>query len=419
MTMLEYKTKSEIATENSVDVQKIRALLGEDVLLLHWSLGTKGERRNWKHLTIDAMSDATYIETLSKGNVGVALGEVSNGLCAIDIDRDELVVPFLDCNPLLADTLQTHGARGRVFWVRLSGEYPDKFDLKSCYDSSPRETSGEFRSRGHQSIIAGIHPVTNQPYQFIVEAKPVVIDFGAIVWPEEFGALSRSGNTLEEEGAKDAEATFVSSVSSVQSESASVKVFTLEELVARTRATKSGQSDRLLFTLARGVKTLELRHATKYTPQYLRYIFGMWYDRSKDVLRPNESKEDYLFKFLRDHAGAKFPLGNGAIAKAAKLTLEMPLPPEAFRYKKPERRLLVGLCWQLQIINGKEPFFLSGRDAGRFLNHKNHTTAADWLIALCQDGVIREVKKGGPETMKATRYFYLSEDQKEKVITDL
>lgn len=159
-------------------VAEIRDLLGHDVLLLAWPSGSKGEKRKWGHLTVADMTPA-YLKTLGAGNIGVALGKVSGNLVALDVDADELVEPFLTANPFLNGTLQTHGARGRMFWLRMAGAFPAKtMKLKT----TSGENCGEFRSHGSQSIIHGIHPKGN-PYQVVNMAKPLVVDFANIVWP--------------------------------------------------------------------------------------------------------------------------------------------------------------------------------------------------------------------------------------------
>jgi hypothetical protein len=122
----------------------------------------------------------SYLAKLGAGNIGVALGEVSGGLCAIDLDDDELVQPFLTLNPHLAGTLQTHGARGRVFWLRFNGDYPQRTIKLKTHSSAE---VGEFRSNGSQSIVWGIHPATQRPYQFVVKQPAVAVEFSAITWP--------------------------------------------------------------------------------------------------------------------------------------------------------------------------------------------------------------------------------------------
>ncbi len=120
-------------------VAELKELLGELVVFIGWPRGVKGTRRKWKHLRPEDMTPA-YLSKLPRGNIGVALGEVSGGLCAIDLDSEELVQPFLAVNAHLSETLQTHGSRGCVFWIRLIGKYPDHtFKLSTV----PRK-SGQF-----------------------------------------------------------------------------------------------------------------------------------------------------------------------------------------------------------------------------------------------------------------------------------
>src|SRR5690242_9646844 len=107
------------AIASSDPVKELRDLLGHDVLLLPWPRGSKGGKRKWGHLTIAAMSDPAYLEELQLGNIGVALGQKSGGICTIDIDADDQVEPFLAANPRLASTLRTHAWRGCNLWIRV------------------------------------------------------------------------------------------------------------------------------------------------------------------------------------------------------------------------------------------------------------------------------------------------------------
>jgi hypothetical protein len=103
-------------------VSELKELLGSPVVFIDWPKGVKGAKRKWGNLTVADMTPE-YLAKLQDGNIGVALGEKSCGLLAIDIDDDALVEPFLALNSHLSGTLQTRGARGRVFWVRANGEY--------------------------------------------------------------------------------------------------------------------------------------------------------------------------------------------------------------------------------------------------------------------------------------------------------
>ena len=149
-------------------------------LLLPWPASSKGGRRKWKHLQLSDMDEGSHLAKLAKaGNIGVALGEVSNGLVTIDLDQDSYVDAFLGANPLLTKTLRTRGSRGCNIWVRCSGEYPPSRKLKN----SSGEEVGEWRADGNQTIITGTHP-EGMPYRFEAENPVITIAYEAIIWPE-------------------------------------------------------------------------------------------------------------------------------------------------------------------------------------------------------------------------------------------
>jgi hypothetical protein len=125
------------------------------------------------------MSDQAYIAKLATGNIGVAQGDVSNGLCSIDLDIDNEVTGFLALNPILATSLRTKAQRGCNVWFRVIG--------KHCPTAKIKMTNGhkwgEVRGNGAQTIIYGKHP-SECDYTFVVEAPPVSIKLTEIVWPE-------------------------------------------------------------------------------------------------------------------------------------------------------------------------------------------------------------------------------------------
>src|SRR5713226_5528040 len=96
-------------TANNNKVERLLALLGPAVLL-PWPSGSKGCNKKWKHRLLTDMNDATYLAKLDKaGNIGVALGKVSNGLVTIDLDNGKSADDFLQANPRLRHTLCTRG----------------------------------------------------------------------------------------------------------------------------------------------------------------------------------------------------------------------------------------------------------------------------------------------------------------------
>jgi P4 family phage/plasmid primase-like protien len=161
-------------------VTELRDLLGQDAVLLPIHLREKGPRiPGWQHLSLDRMNDEAYLAQLRAGNIGVLLGDASGGLCAIDIDADDQVEPFLALNPRLASTLRTRGARGAQLWVKIVGEYPKLTKLKT----RDGDDWGEWRCDGGQSVIHGVHP-DGMNYRRIVDEPPIEVAFDEIHWPE-------------------------------------------------------------------------------------------------------------------------------------------------------------------------------------------------------------------------------------------
>ncbi|MCH8807867.1 MAG: hypothetical protein IH986_17515 [Planctomycetes bacterium] len=98
------------------------------------------------------------------------------------------------------------------------------------------------------------------------------------------------------------------------------------------------------------------------------------------------------------------------MAQILKRAKDSVYPKAAERYELPALRLLVALCRELQRAAGDAPFYLSCRTAERLLG-VNHMKAWKWLAGLTNDGVLREVEKGGQAgtARRATRYRYVAD----------
>jgi hypothetical protein len=389
-----------------VNVSELRELLGRDVLLLAWPRGSKGTKRKWGRLTVADMTPA-YLKKLERGNIGIALGEKSGNLIALDVDADEMIQPFIAANPFLKTTLQTHGARGRVFWFRMRGEYPratKKLKTHSDVDC------GEFRSNGSQSIIHGIHP-GGTTYEIVHHAKPVSVEFTSIIWPTEISnppkletellasdTERQSDGVTEEQRNKETDVTDAIGCISVH------VCLTIDDAVQLALPSKTHQNNDRLFTLARAVKSLEIQSG-KFTPAQLREVFSRWFNLAAEFLRPEQTREDYMIQFLNAYASAKVPLGEGVISQAWKSAQEKPLPTVAVEnFEDGRLRLVVALCRELQIIAGQEPFYLSARTVQQLLKQDGHATAARWLRSLCVLQILTEIEKGSGA--RASRYRF-------------
>ena len=392
-----------------MSVSEWRALLGYDVLLLPWPKGKKGTKRKWGDRTVADMTP-DYLAKLELGNIGVALGVKSGNLVALDIDDDALVDRFLEENPFWNGTLQTRGARGRVFWVRMTGIYPQ---VTKVLKTLSGEDCGEFRSNGSQSIICGIHPSGN-PYQVVKMAKPLVVDFCTIVWPEEIRTPPILETILPITATEEAEEPEDTEDTKDTDESDEVApwifaVHSVEDALRASTPTAPNQNYRLALVLARAVKALEKQAGKIFTPQEHRNIHKKWLALAAQFLRPGQSKEDYFMEYLNAYKLAKYPLGSLVVAQAVEAAKKSPIPPTALVWvDSSDVRLLAAICRELQNIAGKEPFYLSSRMVQKIYKHENHATGAKWLRSFCVMGVLTEVKKG--IGIRASRYRFNSTD---------
>lgn len=392
-----------------MSVTELRELLGSDVLLLRWPRGSKGTNKQWGHLTVANMTPA-YLQKLEDGNIGVALGRKSGNLVALDIDHDKMVQPFLTASPVLSNTLQTRGARGRVFWIRMAGNYP-AVTRKLRHNSGTE--CGEWRAgTNSQSIISGIHP-SGSPYKIICRAKPVSLEFSNIIWPVEISNPPRIEPELAvskwTEGTEVTEATKVADVT----EEADVivpagSVFSLIEsvdgAVKKCLPEKIHTNNDRLFDLARALLTLTAK-GIKHDPDE---VFELWYGRAKPLLRPELTKEDYYIEFMNACHRAKIPFGSQMVATAwerAKQNL-LPLPTKAAAWDNPERKLLLAFFREMQAAAGDKPFFVAGglRTCAKLLGHDSHSTVEKWIGAFCQLKFLKVAEKG--DSHRATRFHY-------------
>ena len=185
------------------------ALGGRPVLLRIPSGMKRPVDKGWDRLTWEDTQESFYQEALGEGNIGVSLGYrsvlVAMGetyhLCSIDIDECEQLEPFLELNPRLRGTLLTRGRRGGNLWVWvLKDSYPVFTKIKWASGeggADGRGAWGEWRADGvtaegkaaaFQTVIYGMHPEGIRYHRISEAAKPLLIDFREIVWPEGLAA---------------------------------------------------------------------------------------------------------------------------------------------------------------------------------------------------------------------------------------
>ena len=344
-----------------MNVNELRELLGNDVLLLHCKYRTKRPAGKWKELTVNAMADPAYLARLQTGNIGVALGQTSGGLCSLDIDSDDEFDAFVKQNEAICQTLATRGARGGNLWWRLQGVYPRLTPIKRA-----GVPWGEWRSDGAQTIICGQHPAGGQ-YRFLQRLKPLVIGFSQIKWPSNMtprlciepgeGVTESTQPTEFPKSPESTERTDDTDETDVNRSGNGVRLLlstvkTFEQALAAARTSLPGHNHERLFTLARGVKAVELTLGRPASETELRDLFNRWFAAAKPHLKKELSMDDYWFEFMEGYENVKHPLGTGVIEAAWIKTLTCAVPVEANQFEDMSLRRVVCLCRELWISRG-------------------------------------------------------------------
>jgi hypothetical protein len=346
------------------------------------------------------MDDAKHLAKLeTAGNIGVSLGEVSNGLITIDLDQDSYVDSFLAANPLLKNTLRTAAERGCNIWLRFRSEYP-----RSCYLTDPAGSKiGEWRADGNQTIIAGTHP-SGCAYRFVVEEPVIAIDYNAIIWPDTIlpphATESQRVRGVKREGEKE--------VVCVGDTCVQIQAFLSgNDLITQVAPTDYHQNNASLFKLGRLVKSYENAIGRPATHLELEFVFDRWCFHARRFWRPGLMRDDYYAEFLEAYGYARIGLDENPIELAVNRARSAPLP-ELQGFTDERVRLLAAVCREIQQITGTNPFFLPTRKLGKILG-VHYTRVALWLRVLQKPLRIiylapGEVRRRGGN--RSPRYFY-------------
>jgi len=400
-------------------VSYVLGLFDTLVLLVAWPSGKKGcPGVDFTKVSLKDMADPEYRRKLAEGNIGVVQGEASGGIGSIDIDDDQGADEFLALNPDLKETLRTRGARGCNVWFYPEGKVPRSGRLKR--DGKPW---GEWRFNGCQTIIAGVHP-SGSPYTILCATPAIRYPFERIQFPPGVtGRFIHSTDTFVPPSITPEQQTTEQQTHRPQSvilckplcpsvysngDNGGLDTETVETLLTGTIPTQRHENHERLFTLARRVKAFEQGRPAPLSEAELRVVFSLWHGRAAGCLRSDQAWDEYYQEFTEAYGDVKRPGGDAVvdIAWRAINTPNCPYPPEAALFVDTRLQKLVALCHLLQALAGPNPFYLACRTVQRLFNLKTHEQPATWLRILRKRGVLTEVIKGGPTSMRASRFHY-------------
>lgn len=160
---------------------------------------------------------------------------------------------------------------------------------------------------------------------------------------------------------------------------------------------EEGQRNKCLFIFARYLKKLY----PEVEFEFLRPLVVGWHKHFIDVIGTKNFSETWA-DFRRGWRDAKVPYGQGIVEIIDSIDFDIAIPQSLIDlgYGAKEFELLL-ICRQLQLINGEDPFFLSVRNAGKFINY-HYTGAAKMLNSLLADGFLELVTNA--TMVKAIRY---------------
>jgi hypothetical protein len=111
--------------------------------------------------------------------------------------------------------------------------------------------------------------------------------------------------------------------------------------------------------------------------------------------------DDTRMRFLEVWSAIKHPVTMEEILKRAS---NAPDFPAALKYDKPQTRLLLKMCRELQRVHAETPFALDCRTAGKFAG-MDHDTAGKTLRMFIAEGLLKLESKG--VRGRASEYRYL------------
>jgi hypothetical protein len=166
----------------------------------------------------------------------------------------------------------------------------------------------------------------------------------------------------------------------------------------------AGLDDKCLFNFARALKAFEITTNRRLPSAELSAAFAQWWNAAKPLLPPDADFDECRFEFEATFAKTHAALGADSLQEAIRRADASPLSPQSARYTSPKIMRLVAVCYQLQLLQGKSPFFLGVRDAAQIIGIKNLYQANAILGGLVRDDVLIEVEKGTRK--RATRFRF-------------
>ena len=310
-------------------------------------------------------------------NIGIITGNVSGGLAVRDFDEMEAYYQWRESHREAAETLPTvKTAQGFHVYARgradKTKQYPD----------------GEFRAGGTYVLAppslhpSGVNYTWTRP--FLGDEIPEV-DFAAVGW------LQGPPCNIETEKRRNTSNCYASML----------HTDSVLKAIQKCIPSQVGHRHKCLFQLARELKAIP--ELADLKGKDLHPVIAEWHQQALPSIGTKDFATSWL-EFCTAWDRVRYPAGTSPVDEAWQAALGAEFPPEVADWDNAKIGRLAGLCWQLQIRQGEQPFFLDSRTAGRLLD-VDHTVTWRWLQGLVSAGVLELVRSG--RRGRANKYRYL------------
>lgn len=334
-------------------------------------------------------------------NLAVVVGEVSGGLTVLDFDSMDLYAQWKSKNTALAESLPTvKTSRGMHVYFRSelkkSKQY-NRIDL--------------IAANKYVLLPPSLHPDNKTIYEWVIPPNGELPEHNPHTW-----GLDKLTEDIEDtEDIEEIEAinihvdkcTYLSDFLKKNNFNEKISEKIIEAIVHTLPKTKGERNQKKLFYFCRWLKgILEL---AELPVKELRPIVQEWHQKALPVIGTKPfvtTWADFTYGWLK----VKWPKGTEILKKAVDNAHKAnDILPEAKEYDKKEVQLLVRVCYELQKLQGEEPFWIACRDAGGIVG-VSHKTANKYLHMLVADEILEVAKKH--TTTEATRYKYVANTKK-------
>lgn len=366
--------------------------------------GTKKPAVKWQQYQKDRPTEAKLAEWFGNGkytNLAVVCGAVSGNLAVLDLDSEQRCQWWTNAHPELAKTLPT---------VKTNK------GLHIYFQAQPfRKKNGNEMDLLCEGAYVILPPSKDKSWVISLNGELPLID-PFTLGLEQFGInrselpfASNKDFTEETEDTEDIED--IEEIEEI--EAIRVKVVNFKELekdikskvltaISATKPSMNGYRNKLVFQYCRWLKGIEM--FANMAAKQVKSLCREWHSAALPNIGTKPFDETWA-DFACGWNRVKYPKGDGMLKEALQKALEAKNRLSAENdYDTEEVQLLVRVCYELQRLQGKKPFWLSCYSAGNILG-VSHTQANQYLQMIEADDIIKCVQQN--TTNLAKRYKFL------------